>query len=59
MQPDSHASSSSTIDDAALVRAAREDPAAFAALYRRYATRIYRYLLSRLSSADDTEDLTA
>lgn len=46
-------------DDAALVQAAREKPATFATLYRRYITKIYRYLLSRLNSTDDAEDLTA
>jgi RNA polymerase sigma factor (sigma-70 family) len=47
------------IDDAVLVRAARHDPVAFAALYRRYVTPIYRYLYSRVGSAADAEDLTA
>ena len=47
------------IDDAVLVRAARHDLAAFAALYRRYVTPIYRYLYSRVGNAADAEDLTA
>jgi RNA polymerase sigma factor (sigma-70 family) len=47
------------IDDAVLVRAARRDPVAFAALYRRYVTPIYRYLHSRVGNAADAEDLTA
>src|SRR5690606_23373838 len=46
-------------DDAALVRAARGDPAAFAALYRRYVGPVYRYLYSRLGHAAEAEDLTA
>ena len=47
------------IDDAVLVRAARRDPVAFAALYRRYMTPIYRYLYSSVGNAADAEDLTA
>jgi RNA polymerase sigma-70 factor (ECF subfamily) len=47
------------IDDAVLVRAARHDLVAFAALYRRYVTPIYRYLYSRVDNAADAEDLTA
>jgi RNA polymerase sigma factor (sigma-70 family) len=47
------------IDDAVLVRAARHDLVAFAALYRRYVTPIYRYLYSRVGNAADAEDLTA
>lgn len=31
-------------DEAALVEAARRDPVAFTALYRRYVTPVYRYL---------------
>jgi RNA polymerase sigma factor (sigma-70 family) len=45
--------------DASLVKAARRDPAAFAALYRRYVTPVYRYLYSRVGHAADAEDLTA
>ncbi len=30
--------------DASLVKATRRDPAAFATLYRRYVTPVYRYL---------------
>jgi RNA polymerase sigma factor (sigma-70 family) len=46
-------------EDAALVKAARRDLAAFATLYRRYVTPIYRYIYSRLSNVADAEDLTA
>lgn len=46
-------------EDASLVKAARRDPAAFAPLYRRYVTSIYRYLYSRLGNVADAEDLTA
>lgn len=47
-----------TGNDALLANAARRDPAAFAALYRRYVTSIYRYLYSRVGNAPDAEDLT-
>jgi RNA polymerase sigma-70 factor (ECF subfamily) len=46
-------------EDAPLVTAARHDPAAFAPLYRRYVTPIYRYLYSRLGNVADAKDLTA
>ena len=46
-------------EDASLVQAARHDSAAFATLYRRYVTPIYRYLYSRVGNGADAEDLTA
>lgn len=46
-------------DDEALVEAARTDGAAFDALYRRYATRVYRYCYARTENAQVAEDLTA
>jgi RNA polymerase sigma-70 factor (ECF subfamily) len=46
------------LDDAILVEHARRSPEAFAALYRRYLTLLYRYLYRRLSSVHDAEDLT-
>jgi RNA polymerase sigma-70 factor (ECF subfamily) len=49
----------SSDDDASLVRAAQRDPTAFGALFRRYVSRIYRYLYSRVGNAADAEDLTA
>jgi RNA polymerase sigma-70 factor, ECF subfamily len=45
--------------DSELVQAARRNPAAFAALYRRYVTPVYRYLYSRVGNSSDAEDLTA
>ena len=45
-------------DDAYLVEAARSDPEAFAVLYRRYLTPLYRYLMCRLNNAHEAEDLT-
>jgi RNA polymerase sigma-70 factor (ECF subfamily) len=46
------------LSDAALVRAAQENPSAFAPLYRRYRDRIYAYLRTRTHSAEDAADLT-
>ena len=55
-------SSSDTRDDdeAALIQAARRDPAAFGPLYARYVDRIYTYLRTRTgpARADDAADLT-
>ena len=45
-------------DEATLIAAAQADLAAFAALYRRYAERIYRYLRAHTRSDDDAADLT-
>jgi RNA polymerase sigma-70 factor (ECF subfamily) len=45
-------------DELALVRTAQQDPAAFAPLYRRYRHRVYAYLYTRLSDAEDAADLT-
>ena len=41
------------------IKAAQEDPAAFAFLYRLYVKPVYRYLYSRLGNAGDAEDLTS
>jgi RNA polymerase sigma-70 factor, ECF subfamily len=41
------------------VQKAQRDPAAFAALYRRYVTPIYRYVYSRVGNRNDAEDLTS
>jgi RNA polymerase sigma factor (sigma-70 family) len=45
--------------DAALMRAARKDPAAFRELYERYAARIYAFNRARTADADAAFDLTA
>ena len=42
-----------------LVKAAQQDPAAFAPLYRQYVRPVYRYLYSRIGQVGDAEDLTA
>lgn len=41
------------------VERAKRDPAAFTALYRAYAARVYRYVYARVSNHQDAEDLTA
>lgn len=46
-------------DDADLARAAREDRAAFAAIYERHRTPVYRYLRARTTSDADAQDLAA
>lgn len=46
-------------DDAELVRAARQDRAAFAALYWRHVPRVYRFLQARLGDAQLAQDATA
>ena len=46
-------------EDASLVEAARCDPAAFAILYQRYVTPVYRYIYTRVGNVADAEDLTA
>ena len=45
-------------EDTALVSAARENRAAFAALYRRYANSVYRYMLAYVGHVQDAQDLT-
>jgi RNA polymerase sigma-70 factor (ECF subfamily) len=45
--------------DAELVEAARTDPAAFDALYRRHVPGVFRYVRSRVGSVDVAEDLTS
>ena len=46
-------------DDAAAVVAALADPAAFAVLYRKYATDVYRYCYRRLGNRETAEDATS
>ena len=55
---DTGAQASGQDRELALIVAAQRDPAAFAALYQRYYTRVYRYLRIRLQSEEDASDLT-
>jgi RNA polymerase sigma-70 factor, ECF subfamily len=45
-------------DDEILIQAFRQNPAEFAQIYRRYASRVYRYLYGRTGNGQDAEDLT-
>ncbi|MCB1165128.1 MAG: RNA polymerase sigma factor [Leptospiraceae bacterium] len=45
--------------DLELAQMSRENPAAFGLLYRRYIDTVYRYVLVRVPSPEDAEDLTA
>jgi RNA polymerase sigma-70 factor (ECF subfamily) len=47
------------VDDAALLRTAQDDPAAFAVLYHRHLHGVYRYLLVRSGDEQDAQDLTS
>jgi RNA polymerase sigma-70 factor (ECF subfamily) len=42
-----------------IAAAARDDPAAFGIIYRRYVERVYRYVYHQVNNRDDAEDLTA
>ena len=46
-------------DEPELIEKARHDPEAFAELYRRYLSPVYRYLYRRLGNIHEAEDLTA
>ncbi len=46
-------------DELELARAAAHDAGAFAALYRRHVSSVYRYLMSRVGDVRDAQDLTA
>ena len=45
-------------NDEGLAQAARQDPAAFAELYHRHFTRVYRYHIARTGNITDAQDLT-
>ncbi len=45
-------------DEIALIDAAKNDPAAFGDLYKRYVDKIYSYVYYRIGNAKDAEDLT-
>lgn len=46
-------------DEAQAVAAAKKDPQAFGVLYDQYASKVYRYLLSRLGNVEDARDITS
>ena len=48
-----------TISEEVLVERAKEDPAAFGVLYKRYVRKIYSYIYCRTGNRHDAEDLTA
>lgn len=48
-----------TESDEILVERAKEDPAAFGVLYKRYVRKIYSYIYYRTGNRHDAEDLTA
>ncbi|MEO8609835.1 MAG: RNA polymerase sigma factor [Chloroflexota bacterium] len=52
-------SPASELSDETLARAALHNPSAFAELYQRHVRRIYRYVLARVGTIHDAEDLTA
>jgi hypothetical protein len=45
--------------DSELMSKAQRDAEAFAVLYQRYVTRVYRYFLSHVGHTADAEDLTS
>jgi RNA polymerase sigma-70 factor (ECF subfamily) len=47
------------MDDSQLAAQAQTDTAAFAELYRRYVTRVYRYHMAHSENVKDAEDLTS
>lgn len=59
-QPDGPTPSLEELDDAALIRRARErDAVAFGILYERYLDRVYRYIVYRTTNNVVAEDLTS
>ena len=46
-------------EDEFLARQAHGDPQAFGELYGRYVERVYRFLLARMGSTEDAQDLTS
>ncbi len=53
-----HTDASGSSDGELIVRAKAGDQRAFAALYERFAERVYRHILYRIGSRTDAEDLT-
>jgi len=48
-----------SLNDAALVQLAKDNPEAFGELYERYVTKIYNYIYYRVGDQEEAEDLTA
>jgi len=46
-------------DDALVAEAAKEDPHAFAALYEKYYSGVYRFIYHRVGNPSDAEDITS
>ena len=59
MPPEVRTTPAMVPDDLALVGRAKKDMSAFSALYERYATQVYRYLLVRVGNVHDAQDLTS
>lgn len=57
--PVTTASPNGVIDEVALMRMARQDPACFGLLYERYFDPIHAYCLKRVGTLQDAEDLTS
>lgn len=49
---------SKDIEEIALINSAKNDPAAFGELYKKYVEKIYNYIYYRTGSTHDAEDLT-
>jgi RNA polymerase sigma-70 factor (ECF subfamily) len=54
-----HAEDAGPLDEATLIAAAQNDPAAFGPLYEYYVDRIYRYAYRRVGSHAEAEDVTS
>jgi len=59
MAPEDSVATTPQADDNLLAQAAQHNPDAFAELYQRHLTRIYRYLLVQLGDVHQAQDLTA
>jgi RNA polymerase sigma-70 factor (ECF subfamily) len=57
--PEDPAATAPQTDDNLLAQAAQHDPDAFAELYQRHLTRVYRYLLVQVGDVHQAQDLTA
>src|SRR4051812_826749 len=46
-------------DESSKIRAAQQDPAAFEALYKKYYSPVYLFVLKRIESNDEASDITS